>query len=156
MSGIAKALLATVLTLPLVAFVTGVLVAPEAPAPDRSRPVIIGNVDDRPDEPPSDRAGPPPSEPRSERPGREDDADDRTRGPVSVVTPAFDELRASFRAAGKEARAEVTTRPGRPAARPFRRADCRGACAAGSTAAAHVAGFSPYSRGCHRFFLVRA
>jgi hypothetical protein len=34
---------------------------------------------------------------------------------VSVVTPAFDELRASFRAAGKEARAEVTTRPGRPA-----------------------------------------
>lgn len=34
---------------------------------------------------------------------------------VSVVTPAFDELRASFRAAGKEARATVTTRPGRPA-----------------------------------------
>lgn len=34
---------------------------------------------------------------------------------VSVVTPAFDELRASFRAAGKEARAVVTTRPGRPA-----------------------------------------
>ncbi len=34
---------------------------------------------------------------------------------VSVVTPAFDELRASFRAEGKEARAEVTTRPGRPA-----------------------------------------
>jgi hypothetical protein len=34
---------------------------------------------------------------------------------VSVVTPAFDELRAAFRADGKEARAEVTTRPGRPA-----------------------------------------
>lgn len=34
---------------------------------------------------------------------------------VSVVTPAFDELRTSFRAAGKEARAQVTTRPGRPA-----------------------------------------
>lgn len=34
---------------------------------------------------------------------------------VSVVTPAFDELRAAFRADGKEARADVTTRPGRPA-----------------------------------------
>lgn len=34
---------------------------------------------------------------------------------VSVVTPAFDELRASFRAGGKEARATVTTRPGSPA-----------------------------------------
>lgn len=96
MSGIAKVLLATVLTLPLVAFVTGVLVAPEAPAPDRSRPVIIGNVDERPDEPPTDRAGPRPSERPTERPterpGREDDADDRTRGPVSVVTPAPQEL----------------------------------------------------------------
>lgn len=34
---------------------------------------------------------------------------------VSVVTPAFDELRAEFRAAGREARSQVTTRPGRPA-----------------------------------------
>jgi hypothetical protein len=34
---------------------------------------------------------------------------------VSVVSPAFDELRSSFRADGKETRAEVTTRPGRPA-----------------------------------------
>lgn len=34
---------------------------------------------------------------------------------VSVVTPAFNELRAGFRASGREARAEVTTRPGRPA-----------------------------------------
>ena len=34
---------------------------------------------------------------------------------VSVVTPAFDELRTFFRTAGKEARAQVTTRPGRPA-----------------------------------------
>lgn len=34
---------------------------------------------------------------------------------VSVVSPAFDELRTFFRTAGKEARAQVTTRPGRPA-----------------------------------------
>ncbi|MDQ3692791.1 MAG: hypothetical protein M3464_04090 [Chloroflexota bacterium] len=34
---------------------------------------------------------------------------------VSVVTPAFDELRAVFRASGREARAKVTTRPGQPA-----------------------------------------
>ena len=84
MSGIAKVLLATVLTLPLVAFVTGVLVAPEAPAPDRSRPVIIGNVDDggaddrRPARPP--RRGPaPPSPPTTTPPADEDDADDAHR-----------------------------------------------------------------------------
>jgi hypothetical protein len=34
---------------------------------------------------------------------------------VSVVAPAFDELRGTFRASGREARSEVTTLPGRPA-----------------------------------------
>ncbi len=41
-----KGLLASALTLPLVAFVGGVLAAPDDPDPDRSRPVIIGRMDD--------------------------------------------------------------------------------------------------------------
>jgi hypothetical protein len=105
MSGITKVLLATVLSLPLVAFVTGVLVAPETPAPDRSRPVIIGNVDDGSDERPTDPGRPAPSErpgpsggPRDDdaddRGDRDDsdDADDRPQGRVTVVTPAPQDL----------------------------------------------------------------
>ena len=48
MSPTMKALLASALTLPLVAFVGGVLAAPDDPEPDRSRPVIIGRMDDDP------------------------------------------------------------------------------------------------------------
>ena len=42
MSGLAKMLLAAALTLPLLAFVAVDLAAPEEPAINRSRPVIIG------------------------------------------------------------------------------------------------------------------
>jgi hypothetical protein len=41
-----KALLASALTLPLVAFVAGMLASPDPVDPDRSRPVIIGRVSD--------------------------------------------------------------------------------------------------------------
>ena len=48
MSPMLKALLASALTLPLVAFVGGVLAAPDDVDPDRSRPVIINRMDDDP------------------------------------------------------------------------------------------------------------
>ena len=46
MSSLTKAFVATALTLPLVAFAAGVLASPDDVDPDRSRPVIIGEVDD--------------------------------------------------------------------------------------------------------------
>jgi hypothetical protein len=95
MSGLTKSLLATALTLPLVAFVLGILVAPDEPEPDRSRPVIIGQVDDDGDDAREDdvddratsrgdRGRP------ADRDGTSDDERDdrRERSPVTVVTPA--------------------------------------------------------------------
>jgi len=67
MSPLGKGLLASALTLPLVAFVAGVLASPESVNPDRSRPVIIGRVND---DQPTDKQTPPP--PRERKPSPED------------------------------------------------------------------------------------
>jgi len=79
MSPMGKGLLASALTLPLVAFVAGVLASPNPVDPDRSRPVIIGRVnDDKPaDDPTQDppREEAPPGDKR--RDGGGDDTDDR-------------------------------------------------------------------------------
>jgi len=94
MSATGKALLASALTLPLVAFVAGVLTAPDPVDPDRSRPVIIGRISD--DRPTDDRA--PDRSDREDRPvvtrpdrrgddDRDDDADDADDQPDRVVTP---------------------------------------------------------------------
>jgi hypothetical protein len=96
MSGLTKSLLATGLTLPLVAFVLGVLVAPDEPEPDRSRPVIIGQVDDDGDDARGDDADERATgrgdrrRPPDRGDGRSDDERDdrRERPPVTVVTPA--------------------------------------------------------------------
>ena len=101
MSGLAKSMVATALTLPLLAFVVGVLATPDDPAPDRSRPVIIGQVDDDGDDrtgraPPRSRERDRPHDraPADRRPGESGDADDESGddapappGPVTVVTP---------------------------------------------------------------------
>ena len=88
MSPLGKGLLASALTLPLVAFVAGVLASPDPVDPDRSRPVIIGKVnDDKPAEDPTQT--PPPEEkppgdkPRDEPrgPGGDDSGDDGDDGP---------------------------------------------------------------------------
>ena len=108
MPRLATSLLVAALTLPLVAYVAGVMATPEDPAPDRSRPVIIGNVDDDRGEGSDDGADDgadretrddtdqPPKRERRDRPdvGRDDGNapdddgnDDVPRGPVAV-TPA--------------------------------------------------------------------
>lgn len=99
MSSMTKALLAAALTLPLVAFAAGVLASPDDVDPDRSRPVIIGQVDGD-----SGRPGPRgqgPDDGRQPDDGPDDDTDDDTddRGgppgddatddrPPTVVQPA--------------------------------------------------------------------
>jgi hypothetical protein len=91
MSPIAKTLLAGVLTLPLVAFAAGLLVAPAEVDPDRSRPVIIGNLsDDGEDDGASRETGPQDADRvRDDRDGdRGDRRDDRREDPpYTVVTP---------------------------------------------------------------------
>ncbi len=87
MSSLTKALLASALTLPLVAFAAGVLASPDDVDPDRSRPVIIGKVDDdsgqqgprerAPDEVRQpDRQDPPPRDDDGPDDGPDEDADD--------------------------------------------------------------------------------
>ena len=92
MSSLTKALLASALTLPLVAFVAGVLAAPDDVDPDRSRPVIIGKVDDDSgQEGPGDRApdGDRPGSGRGDNgPGDDSDDDSRDGRPFTVVKPA--------------------------------------------------------------------
>lgn len=100
MSPLVKGLLATALTLPLVAFVAGVLASPDPVNPDRSRPVIIGNVnEDVPTEnpskaPPTREAGRPNGgagpDDRDDRDDRGDDGPDggvNEDPPYTVVTP---------------------------------------------------------------------
>jgi len=88
MSGLAKSMLATALTLPLLAFVVGVLATPEDPAPDRGRPVIIGQVDDDGDDDRTGRAPPRSRERDRDRPhDRAPDDAPAPPGPVTVVTP---------------------------------------------------------------------
>ena len=81
MSPLSKGLLASALTLPLVAFVAGVLASPDSVDPDRSRPVIIGKVneDNSADEP---TEGPTQSPPREERPPPQDEQPDEPRAPT--------------------------------------------------------------------------
>ena len=84
MSSLTKALLASALTLPLVAFAAGVLASPDDVDPDRSRPVIIGKVDDDSgQQPPRERAPDEgrkaePQDPPQDDDGPDDDADDDT------------------------------------------------------------------------------
>jgi hypothetical protein len=70
MSPTGRALLASALTLPLMAFVAGALAAPDPVDPDRSRPVIIGRVSD---DAPGDK---PTRAPDDTRQGAGDDGDD--------------------------------------------------------------------------------
>ena len=116
MSATTKTLLVAALTLPLVAFVAGVLTSPAEVEEDRSRPVIIGRVSDddsgvrspRPDDGRDDREDRRAREDRDDRTAREDrddrrdDDDDGPTGddgsedppeapatePFTVVTPA--------------------------------------------------------------------
>jgi len=92
MSSLTKAFLASALTLPLVAFVAGVLAAPDDVDPDRSRPVIIGKVDDDSgQEGLGDRAPDEgrPGAPRGDNGPGDDSDDDSTDGRgFKVVTPA--------------------------------------------------------------------
>ena len=94
MSPTGKALLASALTLPLVAFVAGMLASPDPVDPDRSRPVIIGRVSD---DTPADKPTRAPDARDDARTGSgDDDGDDRDDGapgedsvdpPGTVVTP---------------------------------------------------------------------
>ena len=118
MPGTTKSLLAAALTLPLLVFVGVVLVAPDGPGSDRSRPVIIGQVDDGADGPDAGRERDSRRGDVRNRPGRgdrDDRDDDRggdrgdrgdgdrddsgdpppaapTREPTTVVTPAPQDL----------------------------------------------------------------
>lgn len=95
MSPIGKGLLASALTLPLVAFVAGVLAAPDAVDPDRSRPVFIGKVND--EEPTHrstrERSRETPPGGGDQAPGPEDEPDEDPEDdipddqPYTVVTP---------------------------------------------------------------------
>lgn len=58
MTTLTKSLLGAALTVPLVAFVAGVLAAPEPVQDDRSRPVIIGRVSEDDTEPQQDHHQP--------------------------------------------------------------------------------------------------
>jgi hypothetical protein len=96
MSPLTKSLLVAALTLPLAAFVAGVLSAPEDFEEDRSRPVIIGRVsdDDQAVREETDRDDHRDRKQRQDRDdGRDRDTDDRPDGPsrgtdsFTVVTP---------------------------------------------------------------------
>lgn len=77
MSPLGKGLLASALTLPLVAFVAAVLASPDPVDPDRTRPVIIGQVNE-------DQTG----EDRDQNSSREDRPQgDRKRGPGDGSDP---------------------------------------------------------------------
>ena len=99
MSSLTKAMLASALTLPLVAFAAGVLASPDDVDPDRSRPVIIGKVEDdsgrqgprkrAPDEVRQpDRQDPPPRDDDGPDDGPDDDADDDNDNDGRGGTPA--------------------------------------------------------------------
>ncbi|QBR91571.1 hypothetical protein [Nocardioides euryhalodurans] len=106
MSATTKTLLAAALTLPLVAFVAGVLASPAEVEDDRSRPVIIGRVSDdsgvRSPGPDGGRDDRDDRTAREDRDDRRDDDDDGPTGddgsedppeapatePFTVVTPA--------------------------------------------------------------------
>ena len=88
MSPIGKGLLASALTLPLVAFVAGVLASPDPVDPDRSRPVIIGRVNEDPPAVKPAQAPPTPDDGRKGAgSGGADDTDDTDDdGPVDDDT----------------------------------------------------------------------
>lgn len=93
MSSLTKALLASALTLPLVAFAAGVLASPDDVDPDRSRPVIIGKVDDDSGRPaPRERAPDEGRQPDRQDPpsGDDDGADDDTDDDGGGAPPADD------------------------------------------------------------------
>ena len=89
MSPLGRGLLASALTLPLVAFVAGVLASPDPVDPDRSRPVIVGRVSDdsQPEKPtPAPRERQDDSDDRDDE--QDDQQDDRTDDqPGTAVSP---------------------------------------------------------------------